>query len=243
MRVLVMVPTYDESANIDAVLRRVREVAPNVDVLVIDDNSPDGTAEIAGAVGDELGSIRVLRRETKNGLGAAYRAGLSAGLADGYDALVEMDADLSHDPSALPVLIEACEAGADLVVGSRYVPGGAIDASWPRRRRALSRWGNTYVRLVLGLPVIDATSGYRIYRAELVRRIGLTESRADGYAFQIEGVYRAAAAGAVIREVPIVFVDRTAGRSKLSGRTIAEGLALVAWWGMRDRVRSRRPEK
>jgi dolichol-phosphate mannosyltransferase len=236
VRALILVPTYNEAANIDAMLRRVRAAAPDADVLVIDDNSPDGTAELAEKVNADLGGVSVLRREAKTGLGDAYRAGLTWALADGADMFVTMDADLSHDPDALPEMLRACEAGADLVVGSRYAPGGSIATGWPRRREALSRWANRYVRLALSLDVADCTAGYKVYRADLVRRIQLDDSRADGYAFQIEAVYRATWAGAGIREVPIVFTDRAAGRSKLSWKTIVEALGLVAWWGLRARL-------
>ncbi len=240
MRALVVLPTYQEAENVAEVLRRLRAAAPGADVLVVDDSSPDGTAAIAKAAGHELGGIDVLVRPTKSGLGSAYRAGFAEGLARGYDVLVEMDSDLSHDPARLPALLRAVEAGADLAVGSRYVPGGSIP-SWPVHRRFLSRAGNRYVDLVLDLSVRDATSGFRAYRAEILRRIDLASVRADGYGFQIEMVYRVAAAGGQIVEQPIEFVDRQRGTSKMSFRIIAEALLLVTWWGVRDRVVGRRP--
>jgi dolichol-phosphate mannosyltransferase len=233
---LVLVPTYIEARNIVPLLKRIRAALPEGRVLVIDDNSPDGTADLAEAVGRELGGVDVLRRSQKTGLGDAYRAGFSWGLDHGAQMFVTMDADFSHDPDALPGLVAACVAGADLVVGSRYVPGASIETSWPRRRKALSRWANRYIRFALRLDVADNTTGYRVYRADLVRRTGINHSRADGYAFQIEAVYRATSARASVREEPIVFIDRAAGHSKLSGRTIFEALALVTWWGVRSRT-------
>ncbi len=232
----MMIPTYMEAGNIDAVVRRSRAALPEGHVLVIDDSSPDGTAELAEAVGRDVGHVEVLRRPAKTGMGDAYRAGLVWGLARGFAMFVTMDADLSHDPDVLPVLVNACRDGADLVVGSRYIPGAAIETGWPRRRRALSRWANRYVRLALDTDIADNTTGYRVYRADLVRRIRLLRSRADGYAFQIEAVYRAASVDAVIREVPITFIDRAAGQSKLSGRTVVEALVLVTWWGLLTRT-------
>lgn len=235
-RALVVIPTYQEAANIERVLGQVRESAPVVDVLVVDDNSPDGTAKLAESVSEALGSIQVLSRPGKDGLGSAYRAGFAWGLERNYDVLIEMDADLSHDPADLPRLLESIDSGNDLVVGSRYVPGGAVPG-WPVHRSLLSREGNRYAKLMLGIPLLDATSGYRAYRASVLRRIDLTEVRADGYGFQIEMAYRMHRNGANVAEVPITFVDRTLGKSKMSGRIIVEALALVTVWGVRDRLR------
>ena len=240
MRALVVLPTYQEAENIAEVLRRVRAAAPGADVLVVDDSSPDGTAAMARAVGGELGGIDVLVRSTKSGLGSAYRAGFAEGLARGYDILVEMDSDLSHDPARLPALLRAVEGGADLVVGSRYVPGGLIP-SWPFHRRWLSRWGNRYADFVLRLSVHDATSGFRAYAAGTLRGIDLGSVRADGYGFQIEMAYRVSSNGGRIVELPIEFVDRQRGTSKMSLRIFAEALVLVTWWGLRDRALRRRP--
>ncbi|MGI8806445.1 MAG: polyprenol monophosphomannose synthase [Acidimicrobiales bacterium] len=242
MRALVVLPTYQEAENIAEVLRRLRAAAPTADVLVVDDSSPDGTAAIAKAAGHELGGVDVLVRPTKSGLGSAYRAGFAEGLARGYDVLVEMDSDLSHDPARLPALLRAVEAGADLAVGSRYVPGGSIP-NWPVHRRFLSRAGNRYADLVLGLSVRDATSGFRAYRAETLRRIDMGSVRADGYGFQIEMAYRVASAEGRIVELPIEFVDRQRGTSKMSFRIIVEALLLVTWWGVRDRIVGRRPHR
>jgi dolichol-phosphate mannosyltransferase len=242
VRALVVLPTYQEAENIAEVLRRLRAAAPAADVLVVDDSSPDGTAAMAKAAGHELGNVDVLVRPGKSGLGSAYRAGFTEGLARGYDILVEMDSDLSHDPARLPALLRAVEAGADLALGSRYVPGGLIP-NWPVHRRFLSRAGNRYAAFVLGLAVRDATSGFRAYRAEALRRIDLGSVRADGYGFQIEMAYRVASAGGEIVELPIEFVDRTKGTSKMSLKIIAEALLLVTWWGVRDRVVHRPPHR
>jgi dolichol-phosphate mannosyltransferase len=233
MRALVVLPTYNEAANITAVLRQLRTAVPSADLLVIDDASPDGTAEIARASGAALGHIDVLVRGGKAGLGSAYRDGFSEGLRRGYQVLVEMDSDLSHDPAALPRLLRAVDDGADLAVGSRYVRGGSIPA-WSLRRRALSQWGNRYARWALALPLADATSGFRAYRAALVAKLDLASMRSNGYGFQIEMAYRAASLRADIVEVPIEFVDRTRGNSKMSLRIIVEALLLVSWWGLSE---------
>ncbi|HEX9995290.1 MAG TPA: polyprenol monophosphomannose synthase [Acidimicrobiales bacterium] len=235
MRTLVVLPTFDEADNIAEVLRRIRAATPEVDVLVVDDGSPDGTADLAEAAGREVGRVEVLRRPAKSGLGTAYRAGFRRAMATGYDVVVEMDADMSHDPSALPQLLRALDAGADLAVGSRYVPGGSIP-DWKLHRRLLSRWGNRYASVVLDLDVRDTTSGYRAYRVEVLRRVDLDAVRADGYGFQIEMAYEVARAGGRVVEVPISFTDRVRGTSKMSGRIVVEALVLVTWWAVRDRV-------
>ncbi len=235
MRALVVLPTYQEAENIAEVLHRVRAAAPGADILVVDDSSPDGTAAIAKAVGHDLGGVDVLVRPSKSGLGSAYRAGFAEGLDRGYDILVEMDSDLSHDPARLPALLEAVEAGADLAVGSRYVPGGSTP-HWPFRRRWLSRSGNRYADVLLRLSVRDATSGFRAYRADALRRTDLGSVRADGYGFQIEMAYLVARAGGRLAERPIEFVDRVRGTSKMSARIVVEALALVTWWGLRARL-------
>ena len=233
-RVLVVIPTYCERENIETVLARVREAVPHAEILVVDDNSPDGTADLVDGARELMGNIRALRRESKDGLGAAYRAGFSYGLDHGYDILIEMDADLSHDPAALPVLIDAVERGADLAIGSRYVPGASIP-NWTRRRRALSRYGNAYAAFMLRVPVHDLTSGFRAFRAETLRGVDIETSRATGYAFQIELADRVALAGGAIVEHPSAFNDRTDGESKMSTRITIEALALVTWWGIRGR--------
>jgi dolichol-phosphate mannosyltransferase len=236
VRTLIVLPTYQEADNIVHVLTRIHAVLPEASALVVDDGSPDGTAEAAGA---ETGAVEVLRRPGKTGLGSAYRHGFRWGLARGFDAMVEMDADLSHDPAQLPRLLGALEDGADLAIGSRYVPGGSIP-DWSWRRRALSRWGNRYAAAVLGLDVADATSGFRAYRAPVLAALDSVWVRADGYGFQIEMAYLIARRGYRVVEVPITFTDRTAGESKMSGHIIIEALALVTWWGLRDRWPGRR---
>jgi dolichol-phosphate mannosyltransferase len=236
---LVVIPTYDERENIETVLGRLRAAAPDVHVLVVDDGSPDGTADIAERIGAELGQIEVLRRDGKGGLGSAYRAGFAHGIAQGHDVLMEMDADLSHNPDDVVRLLAAVDAGADLAIGSRYTAGGSTP-EWPLHRRLLSRWGNRYVGLALGLPVRDATAGFRAYRADLLQRIDTADTRMNGYAFQVEMAYASHRAGARITEVPISFSDRERGTSKMSGRIVREAMLAVTWWGLRDRVLRRR---
>ncbi len=235
MRPLIVLPTYNESANIERALRRIRAALPGGGVLVVDDSSPDGTADLAEKLGEELGGIEVLRRPRKAGLGSAYRAGFAWGLQRGWDVLVEMDADLSHEPEALPALVAPLAGGVDLSVGSRYVPGGEIP-NWPWHRRLLSRGGNVYAAALLGLHVTDSTSGFRAYLADILRRIDLDAVHADGYGFQIEMVHQVLLHGGTVTEVPIRFVDRTAGTSKMSMHIVVEALALVTLWGLRRAV-------
>jgi dolichol-phosphate mannosyltransferase len=237
---LVIIPTYNEAGNIRTVIRRVRTALPDADVLVVDDDSPDGTANVAEHVGAERGQVIVMRRSAKSGLGAAYRAGFDFALSHGYAVVIEMDADLSHDPVALPQLVAAVDQGADLAIGSRYVAGAAIP-EWSARRRALSRYGNRYAGVVLGTPIHDLTSGYRAYRADALRTVDATETTATGYAFQIELAHRIHRAGLTVVEVPIEFTDRTVGTSKMSSRITIEALARVSWWGVRDRFRKATP--
>lgn len=238
-RVVVVVPTYNEAGNIERLLDGIR-AAVDVDVLVVDDSSPDGTADVVEAYAARHGaSVSVLRRPGKSGLGTAYRAGFAEALAFGDRICVQMDADLSHDPSYLPALISAVEMGADASLGSRYVPGGRIE-NWPRLRLFLSRWGNRYAAGMLGLAVNDATSGYRAYSPELLRRIDFTTVRAEGYGFQIEMTHRAVRGGARIVEVPITFVDRVVGESKLSHHIINEAFGLVNRLWFTDRILRRR---
>ena len=243
MKTLVVLPTYNESATIAEVLRRIRASAVDtIDVLVVDDNSPDGTADLAEALAGELGGIEVLRRPHKAGLGSAYREGFKLGLAQGYEALVEMDADLSHDPSVLGALLAEIDGGADLAIGTRYMRGGKIP-DWPWHRRAISRAGNVYARRMLGLAARDATSGYRAYHRRALERVNLTAVRADGYGFQIEMAYKVARAEGLLAEVPIEFRDRTLGRSKMSSRIVVEALVLVTWWGLSGRRQARRKQR
>lgn len=239
MRPLVILPTYNEAENIVETLEKTRESAPEADVLIVDDGSPDGTADIAEDWGREHGGVNVLRRAKKSGLGSAYRAGFTEGLKEGYDILIEMDSDGQHDPAALPSLIHAVEDGVSLAIGSRYVPGGSIP-NWKWHRKALSRWGNRYAGLVLALEVRDATAGFRAYSADALSKIELDTIKADGYGFQIEMAYVVKQNGGRIAEIPISFVDRVRGESKMSWRIPAEALILVTWWGLRDRVFRRR---
>ncbi len=226
MRVTVVVPTYNEAGNIERLCREVLDAAPEADILIVDDGSPDGTADIAEKLDQTLGRIDVLRRQSKAGLGAAYRAGLRAAIDRGAEICVQMDADLSHDPAVLPALIANAQNGADLAIGSRYVPGGLTE-NWPRRRRWLSRWGNRYAAGLLGLAINDATAGYRAYRADALERMEFDTVAAEGYGFQIEMTYRLVRIGGKVVEFPITFRDRTEGASKMSGGIIGEALVLV----------------
>jgi len=233
--VWVTVPTLDEVENIVQLVHRVRSAVPDAHILIVDDGSADGTAEKAEALGAEIGGVEVLRRPHKMGLGSAYRAGHAIGIARGYDVMVQIDADLSHDPAALPELLAAIERGADLAIGSRYVAGGSVP-NWPKRRLWLSVWGNRYAGAVLGLRVRDTTAGYRAYRASILRAMDIESTHSTGYAFQIEMTYRAVHESGRIAEVPIAFTDRVRGTSKMSGRIVAEAMTLVTLWGLRDRV-------
>jgi glycosyltransferase involved in cell wall biosynthesis len=235
VRTLVVIPTYDEVENIADVVGRVHASVPEAHVLVVDDASPDGTGDLVAELAAGDARVHLLRRPGKAGLGSAYRAGFRWRAAEGFDVMVEMDADLSHDPAALPTLLGRVEDGADLAIGSRYVPGGSIP-DWSWHRKALSRWGNGYARAVLGLHVADSTAGYRAYRASALTAIDLDSVRADGYGFQIEMAYRVARNGGRIDEVPIAFTDRVRGTSKMSGRIVVEALVLVTWWGAKRLV-------
>ena len=240
MRTLVVVPTYDEAENIEPLLRAVRAEVPEADLLVVDDSSPDGTADIARRLGDELGQVAVLSRPVKDGLGNAYRQAFGQALEQGYEVVVTMDADFSHDPAVLPVLLAGIEEGADLAIGSRYVAGGSTP-NWPQHRRMLSRYGNRYAGWVLGLKMRDATSGLRAYRASLLRQIRFDTSEANGYTFMTELAYRVSSAGATVVEVPITFTDRVRGTSKMSSSIIVESMGRITWWGIARRVRRLRP--
>ncbi len=236
MRTVVVVPTYDEAGNVVELLERLRAAVPDADILIVDDASPDGTGAMAEAVGRDLGQVAVLHRSAKEGLGPAYKAGFARALGAGYEVVVQMDADLSHDPGALPSLLAPLDAGAaEIVIGSRYVPGGAIPA-WPWHRRALSRYANRYATTVLGIDARDITSGYRAYLAPALAALDVPSVRADGYGFMIELAHRAARSGVRVAEVPITFADRVRGQSKMSARIIGEALLLVSWWGARDRA-------
>jgi dolichol-phosphate mannosyltransferase len=241
VRVVVVVPTYREAENIEPLCRRVRAAVPDAEIVIVDDGSPDGTADVARRSGDLLGNVTVIEQESKRGLGRAYRVGLAAALERGAEVCVQIDADLSHDPAVLPALIANVEHGADLAIGSRYVPGGRT-LSWPWRRRALSRWGNRYAAGVLGLAVNDATSGYRAYSADALRRIRFETVLADGYGYQIEMTHRLVRAGGSIVEFPITFREREHGESKLSRGIVREAFALVLRLWAEDR-RGRRQRR
>lgn len=235
LRPLIVLPTYNEADNIAEILRRVRAVVPEAGILVVDDSSPDGTADLVRAMVSEIGALDLLTRPRKSGLGSAYRDGFKWGRARRFDVLVEMDSDFSHDPADIPRLLKAVDDGADLVIGSRYVPGGEIP-HWPWHRRALSKYANRYSGVMLRLGIRDLTAGYRAYRGEMIDRIDLDGVRAEGYGFQVEMTYFVAEAGGRIVEVPIKFVDRVRGSSKMSMNIVVEAMALVTWWGIRDRV-------
>jgi dolichol-phosphate mannosyltransferase len=239
VRVLVVLPTYNEAANIATVLERVRDSLPKASILVVDDNSPDGTGDIVEKSAAALDQISLLRRPGKSGLGSAYRDGFRWGLARDFDVLVEMDSDLSHDPLALGRLIAPLADGNELSIGSRYVPGGSTP-DWKLSRRLLSRGGNLYADTLLGLGVKDSTAGFRAYSATLLRRIDLDSVRADSYGFQVEMTYRALQGDARVTEVPIRFVDRALGTSKMSMYTVVEALVLVSWWGSKRAFRGLR---
>jgi dolichol-phosphate mannosyltransferase len=239
VRTVVVLPTYNEAENIDGFLRAVRKSAPDADLLVVDDNSPDGTAALAEETAAELGRIKVLRRAGKQGLGAAYRHGFTTAFDEEYETIVSMDSDFSHDPADIPTMLDLVADGADAVIGSRYVPGGST-VDWPWRRRVLSRWGNRYTAAVLRLPVSDCTSGFRAYRADALQAIDPAATTAEGYAFLTELVRKLIANGATVVETPIVFRDRQFGTSKMSGRIIAESMLLVTKWGLLDRTTRRR---
>jgi dolichol-phosphate mannosyltransferase len=220
----ICLPTYDERANIEAMLRALQPLG--VHVLVVDDNSPDGTGEIADRLAEELDFVSVLHRSQKEGLGPAYVAGFRRALADGAELILEMDCDFSHDPADVPRLIAACDAGADVALGSRYVPGGGTE-NWGRIRRLVSTGGSWYARKLLGVGIRDLTGGFKCYRRRVLERIDLDAIRARGYAFQIETTYRAIRAGFDVVEVPIVFADRTAGQSKMSRTIVLEAITQV----------------
>jgi dolichol-phosphate mannosyltransferase len=233
-RLLVVMPTYNEAATVRKVVERVRAAVPAADVLIVDDSSPDGTGEIADSLAQLDSHVHTLHRARKEGLGKAYVAGFRWGLERDFDTLVEMDADGSHQPEELPNLLAALR-DADVVLGSRYVAGGRV-VDWPWRRELLSRGGNTYSRIALGVPLRDTTGGYRAYRASALRRLELATVASAGYCFQVDLAWRAVRAGLRVAEVPITFVERTEGASKMSGAIVREALWQVTRWGIAYRV-------
>ncbi|QDB79202.1 polyprenol monophosphomannose synthase [Georgenia wutianyii] len=237
MRTLVIIPTYDERESLPLVLERTRRAVPDADILVADDNSPDGTGAVADEVAARDGHVHVLHRPGKQGLGRAYVAGFQWALERGYDLVVEMDADGSHRPEQLSDLLAraAAEDAPDLVIGSRWVPGGEV-VNWPLHRELLSRGANTYVQLLLGLPVRDATAGFRVFRAPALAALPLEEIESQGYCFQVDMTWRVHRAGGRVAEVPISFVERAEGVSKMSRGIIAEALVRTTAWGVRHRA-------
>jgi len=232
--VLVVIPTYNEAENLQPLLVRLLAAMPTAHVLVVDDNSPDGTGAVADTLSAADSRVHVLHRDAKHGLGAAYLAGFAWGLARGYEVLVEMDADGSHRPEQLSRLLAAL-AEADLVLGARWVPGGSV-VNWPWHRELLSRGGNTYTRLALGLPLHDATGGYRAFRAATLRTLDLADVSSQGYCFQVDLAWRVVRAGFHVVEVPITFVERERGESKMSPAIVREALWRVTIWGARHRT-------
>ncbi|QCC78708.1 polyprenol monophosphomannose synthase [Nocardioides daphniae] len=231
----MVIPTYNESANIEWIIGRLRSAQPHVDVLVMDDNSPDGTGKIVEAIAERDPQVQVVHRTEKAGLGAAYRHGFRVALDQGYDVIGEMDADGSHQPEQLQRLLDAIAEGADLVIGSRWIPGGSI-VNWPKSREALSRGGNLYVRLLLGMPVKDATAGYRLFRRATLEAIDIDTVTSTGYVFQTDMAYRTLQQGLTVREVPIEFIERERGDSKMSKDVASESLKLITRWGIAERA-------
>lgn len=232
---LVIIPTYNERENLPKILERLRAALDSVAVLVVDDGSPDGTGEVADEIAAADDLVHVLHRSEKNGLGTAYVEGFEWGLSRGYRVLVEMDADGSHQPEQLHRLLDRVNQGYDLVIGSRYVPGGAL-VNWPIQRELLSKGANTYARLALGAPIHDITAGYRAYRREVLEKLDLDSIESHGYVFQIDLAWRTVQEGFAVAEVPITFVEREIGESKMSGSVMGEAFTKVARWGLQRRV-------
>lgn len=234
--VLVIIPTYNEAENIEAITARLRSSVPDAHVLIADDNSPDGTGEIADRLAADDTHIHVMHRRGKQGLGAAYLAGFDWGLDEGFDVLVQHDADGSHQPEQLPRLLDAIADGADMVKGSRWVAGGSV-VNWPKSREFISRGGSLWTRCWLGIPIKDATGGFNAFRAETLRGINLDEVASAGYCFQIDMVWRALKHGFKVVEVPIEFVERELGDSKMSRNIVVEALIRTTLWGIDHRAR------
>jgi len=237
-RVCVCIPTYQERASLPGVLQRLRQAVPEADVLVIDDASPDGTGALADGIAAHDDRVHVLHRPGKEGLGPAYLAGFAWAAERGYDAVVEMDADGSHQPEQLPALLAAADSGggADVVIGSRWIPGGSVHR-WPQHRKALSVGANTYTRLALGLPVHDATAGFRVYRLPQLTRLVSGPVASQGYCFQVDLTLRAVEQGLRVVEVPIAFVERVEGTSKMTGDIVREAMVRVGVWAVMRRSR------
>jgi len=228
---LIVVPTYNEIESLEAILGRLRQSVPQADVLIVDDSSPDGTGQLADRIAAADPAITVLHRVEKDGLGRAYLAGFAMALAAGYTYVVEIDADGSHDPAELPAMLQLAEGGADLVLGSRWIPGGSV-VNWPWLRQVISRSGNTYARTVLRSKIHDITSGFRVYRASALESLHLSDVSSQGYCFQVELAWLLEKTGHNIKEHPIAFVERATGRSKMHGGIVLEALLRVTWWGV-----------
>lgn len=233
-RTVMVVPTYNEAENLAWIVERLRRAEPEIDVMIVDDGSPDGTGEIADGLAAADPQVQVVHRTEKAGLGAAYLHGFRVALAQGYDVIGEMDADGSHQPEQLYRLRSAL-LDADLVIGSRYVPGGSV-VNWPLFRRLLSALGNLYVRLLLGMKVRDSTAGYRLFRRTTLEKIDIGSVNVTGYVFQTDMAWRTVQAGLTVREVPIEFVERVRGDSKMSSDVAIESLQRITWWGLRQRT-------
>ncbi|GAA5162976.1 polyprenol monophosphomannose synthase [Ornithinimicrobium tianjinense] len=238
-RICVCVPTYNEVGNLEMIVERIRAAVPQADVLVLDDNSPDGTGALADRLAATDPQVRVLHRAGKEGLGPAYLAGFRWAGERGYDAVVEIDADGSHQPEQLPSLLAAAEAGADVVIGSRWVPGGSVH-NWPVHRRVLSVGANTYARIALGIPVHDATAGYRVYRLSALQQMDTDQVASQGYCFQVDLTLRALERGLRVVEVPVAFVEREVGTSKMDDAIVREAAVRVGVWALERRSRQLR---
>lgn len=249
-RALVVIPTFNERENLAETVARVRASVPEAAVLVVDDASPDGTGALADELAAADAAVQVCHRTAKNGLGAAYLEAFAWALERGFDPVVQLDADGSHLPEELPRLLAALDGGSastgsgrgpgvDLVIGSRWVSGGSIQ-NWPRHRELLSRWGSAYARRMLRLDTCDATAGYRVFRAEALRRIRLDDVHTRGYGFQVDMLWHAREAGLTVVEVPVTFIERLRGRSKMSAAIVLEAMVRITWWGIRSRFRRRR---
>jgi dolichol-phosphate mannosyltransferase len=236
--ILVIIPTYNESENIARIITRTRKAVPDAHILIADDNSPDGTGRLADEIASADDHVHVMHRLGKEGLGAAYLAGFEWGLTAGYDVLVEMDADGSHQPEQLPLLLDAL-ADADLVLGSRWVKGGEV-LNWPKSREVLSRGGNLWTRIALGIPLRDATGGYRAFRRKTLLGLGLDNVASSGYCFQVDLAWRALKAGFRVVEVPITFIEREYGDSKMSQKIVVEALVRTTMWGLAHRAKQLR---
>jgi len=235
---LVIIPTYNESENIGPIVRRLLDAVPEASVLIVDDGSPDGTGTVANDLAAAHPGVNVMHRASKQGLGAAYLAGFGWGIEHGFSRLVEMDADGSHHPEDLPAMLALLD-DYDLVLGSRWVPGGRVE-NWPLHRLALSRGGNLYTRLALGIRIKDATGGFRAFRADALRTIDLTSVASQGYCFQVDLLWRALESGLSVVETPITFTERVIGESKMNGSIVRESLVRVSLWGIARRVREAR---